>query len=79
MDLDYSNALWRLNMLVGANNRFLLTDPLMAQSYLTFWLSRGEMDALTYFEYWYPLPTFLPFDIKFLIYEFFFDPAQDPW
>jgi hypothetical protein len=37
------------------------------------------MTSIEYFEYWYPLPSILPTDIKLEIYEFMFNPNEDPW
>lgn len=41
--------------------------------------NKHVMRAIEYINIWYPLPPQLPFEIKFIIYEFTFDPNTDPW
>ena len=36
-------------------------------------------DLITYFSLWYPLPDEIPREIRLIIYDFMFNPLEDPW
>jgi hypothetical protein len=42
-------------------------------------MTYGSMDALEYFEFWYPLPVRLPEELAMVVFSFAFNPLEDPW
>jgi len=46
---------------------------------LTSTLKLNMNQLLVYFNYWYPLPSVIPDEIRVIIFDYVFNPLEDPW